>query len=777
MKLKQKLKAFRADLASGELARRQPQTAQALGWMLNFALGLVLAAAPLLGSCAPFGIAVTARAGGQLPGLMCALGASLGYLLFFGASGGVKYTAAVALAFTASYVFQDIKLARTRHFSPALAALFTLLAGILGAVTGPMRRNILLPILLQTLLAWGACWFFREALNFARPESEAAERRHLVSLTVLSACVLMALSGVVLGDTVSVGRLVCLMAVLAVAEKGGPLGGAAVGCALGLAMDGCSFNAPFYTMAYASCGLLSGVFARSGRLMFLLSAILTGAVCVITGSFNGLRAEMLMELLIASGLYLLLPRPLLEQLGAVLRPGAADGESGLRRYAATRIRGMGGAFRELYATVDAAVSSNENDEDIAKVFDRAGDQVCAKCRNKNLCWNSAYLDTLAAFNDTVPRITERGVLAKEDLPSHFLERCRQPDALVAAVNGELRGRMYRRQLRARLSENRAAAYSQYLDVAEALEQAADELQSACGPDHLARRRHSRYLSAVDADADLSVFRDRVGRLHILLESPKLDSMLREPGWLDKLSAAVGVRLCRPLGADTGAEGRVTLMEAEPLCVSVGIASLKKEGERVSGDRGTYFKTEQGQLCVILSDGMGSGEEAARESVSVVGLLERFLRTGMEPAVAMKLLNSMMLLKSGDSWGFATVDLMCVDLFTGEAAFYKYGAAPSYIRTGKSVRRIRSETLAAGLQGGSEALPDTVHLRLKPGSVALIASDGVIAETNDDWLRALLSKSDGKDTKALAKETLQTALRQYGCGDDMTVLALRLDHRA
>ena len=110
---------------------------------------------------------------------------------------------------------------------------------------------------------------------------------------------------------------------------------------------------------------------------------------------------------------------------------------------------------------------------------------------------------------------------------------------------------------------------------------------------------------------------------------------------------------------------MTLLEAEPLAVSVGIAALKKRGEKVSGDRGSYFKTDSGVLCVILSDGMGTGSEAAKESAEIVGILEKFLRSGADPAVAMKLLNSVMLLRGGDdSWGYATVDLMCVDLFSG-----------------------------------------------------------------------------------------------------------------
>ena len=82
-----------------------------------------------------------------------------------------------------------------------------------------------------------------------------------------------------------------------------------------------------------------------------------------------------------------------------------------------------------------------------------------------------------------------------------------------------------------------------------------------------------------------------------------------------------MRLCQPyeLGEDSSS---LTLLEAEPLAVSVGIAALKKRGERVSGDRGTYFKTDSGVLCVILADGMGCGDEAAKDSGQVVDILEK-----------------------------------------------------------------------------------------------------------------------------------------------------------
>ena len=780
MKLKTKLARFRKQLASGEIARRQPQLAQILGWVLNFCLGLVLSTVPLMGACGPFGVAAAAQAGPMLSGMLCALGAVGGSLAAFGFSGGIQSAAAVVLVFTASYVFQELKVYKSVWFMPLMAALFTLLTGMLGAVTAVGGRVPLLSVILRTLLAWGACYFFRDALNVAERETETAEKRHMVSLTVLLACVLMALEGAVIANTVSLGRLLSVLAVMAAAYAGGAFGGCAVGCALGLAMDVAGGGTPFFAMAYGVCGLISGVFAKSGRVMFIASLLLTGAVCVIGASAGGLRPELLYEELTAAVVFMLLPGKALNYAGTMVQPlQMAGGERGLRYYTARRLRRMGEALRDLYDTVDGAVGAPVNDGDISRVFDRASEIVCGKCKNKSECWHSDFMDTLSVFNDVTPCIEERGLLLGEDFPMHFREKCLRPDELVAAVNAELRAREYRRRFRERMAESRSAAYSQYADVAELLSQASEELQNAYGPDHLAGRRLARYLSSIDLDADVSVFRDGTGRLHIVMESTKLKALLREPGYLDKLSGAVGVRLCHPTGADGEGEGRITLLEAEPLSVSVGIASLKKKGESVSGDRGTYFKTEQGTLCVILSDGMGSGESAAKESVAAVRILERFLRSGVDPAVAMKMLNAMMLLKNDDSWGFATVDLMCIDLFTGEAAFYKYGAAPSYVRSGKAVRRVRGESLAAGLSAGAgeAAAPDMVKLRLKPGGMALIASDGVIAETDDGWVRKLLGAYEGEDTKALARDTLQSALKKYGCGDDMTVLAVRLDNRA
>ena len=742
---------------------------------IYFTLGFATACAQVAENGAPFGMALVAAAGPGLSGVAALLGATLGYLASSGLEWGIRYVAAAVLVYTVAFVFHELPVYRTPFFMPAAAASVMAVTAWLGGVS--LARDLvglLSAMFLETVLAFGGAFFFREALA---GNGEDGGLRHGVAVMLLLSTLLMTLSRLIVLDTVSIGRVLALLLVMASAMKGGALAGAAVGTVLGLAMDVGNPGAPFYTMAYALSGLLSGVFGRHGRFLFALAFILSGALAVVCVWTTEIYVSALFETFCASVIFMLLPASWLGQLGMVLQGAErGSGESGLRRFAARRVKNLSEAYGELFETVRRSVEEPVNDENVARVFDRAADAVCVRCKSKNQCWNADYLDTLSAMNDATRAMVAKGSLSPEDLPGHFRAKCGNLNAFVTAVNGELRSMAYRRQLRARLSESRSVAWEQYADIAQVLGSVADELGSINGADPLAERRLLRYLRARDLDAEASVYRDGSGRMRIVIESGRLTPLTDEPDYLEKLSAVVGVRLCRPEETAAGAS-RLTLLEAEPLAVSVGIAALKKRGEKVSGDKGSYFKTDAGVLCVLLSDGMGTGDEAARDSERVVAILEKFLRSGVDPAVAMKILNSVMLLRSPDSWGYATVDLMCVDLFSGDACFYKYGAAPSYVKNGTSIRRIEGESLAAGLSAGDGAgiAPDTVRMRLKPGSLALVASDGVLADAEDDWLKSLLAQ-EGSDMKALARLVLRQAEERFGAADDMTVVTVRVEER-
>ncbi|MDR1132172.1 MAG: SpoIIE family protein phosphatase [Oscillospiraceae bacterium] len=756
----------------------RPQVRSAAGYVLNFILGFIMSGSVIMEGLAPFGIAIVGRARAGWSGISCLIGACLGYILLGGFDWGIKYVATITLVFTVAFVFRETRIIRKAWFMPAAVSAVTAVTSFLNTYEFLNSFPNAVGVFTELVLAGAGTYFFSVALTPQETGGAAAEHRQAISLLLLFACLLMSLARVEIMGAVSIGRLLALLIVFTAAFKGGMLPGCAAGTALGLAMDMASGGGAFFVMAYSFAGLIGGTFSKHGRLLFLVSYIMANTVAVLWTWGGALRFELMCEVFAATLVFAMLPDTLLEFTGGIARlPASGTGESGLRRYAAARAERIGTAFRDLYGTVFRNLSATENDNDIATVFDRAAGTVCAGCKNKDDCWQKNFMDTLSIMNDATGPMLRRGKLVREDLAERFTDRCPSCYTFISTVNSELRGLMYRRQFRSRLNENRVAAYGQYKELADIIEGVARELNYAKGADPLAERRLKRFLRAMGTEADVSVFRDDRGRLRAIIESGHLGPLLRQDNYLEILSGILGTRLCRPPADEDISDRRLVVLEAEPLVASVGIAGVKKKGEPVSGDRGTYFKTDQGVLCVILADGMGSGEKAAKESINAVKTLEAFLRAGVDPAVAMKILNSVLLLKNGEEWGYSTIDLMCVDLFTGETSFYKYGAAPSFVKNGKAIRRVRCESLAAGVCAGEGSAPDIIRMRLKPGNVALIASDGVLVENSDAWLREMLIAGDGVDTKTLAKETLRAAVRQFGCEDDMTVLAVRVDRRA
>ena len=745
-----------------------------VGMLVSFALGLILSTAHIADSPAPFGLAFLAAMGYGSGGALCLVGCALGYFAAFGVASGTQLAAGCCLTFLTAYFLRSRPFVQTRWYPPLVsAAAYIPTRLVLYLLTGGVSLLLISRMALFLILCAGAAYGFDDLLRAQEPRTANAEICRNVSAVFLLACLLMGVNNLLLFDTLSVGRALSVLILLVLSGTGGALCGASAGVILGIAMDVAAGDGVLFSVVYAAAGLLSGQFCKHRRGFFLstfAAAYLLALFCV------ALRIGASAELLLAVGAYLVLPKKFVVAVGAFLQPmRAGSGESGLRRYVAGRVGGMAHAYQQLHDTASQAAVAVENDADAAKIFDRAADRVCCRCKLQQECWTRRALDTLNIMNDATRRIQTRGRLLPEDFPPYFRDRCVYLHEYTEVVNGELRLRAYRQRMQETLQENRTVLWQQYADFAQVLTNVSRELDSGYGADPLAEQRLIRYLRTVGVEADAAVFRESTGRLRVTIDSRYLRPLLELPDYLDKLSAALGVRLCMPEDSVRG--DSLLLLEAEPLAVSVGIASMRKKGEAVSGDRGTYFKTDAGQLCVILSDGMGCGESAADGSIGTVGMLEEFLRSGVSPALAMKLLNSAMLLRDGENWGYATVDLMCMNLFTGEADFYKYGAAPTYVKSGGALKKLRCTSFAPGLEQESGKAPDELHMHLKPGSVAVIASDGVVSDGQDLWLRRLLNDFEDGDMKTLAGSVVRAAIREYGRGDDMTALAVKVEVRS
>lgn len=225
----------------------------------------------------------------------------------------------------------------------------------------------------------------------------------------------------------------------------------------------------------------------------------------------------------------------------------------------------------------------------------------------------------------------------------------------------------------------------------------------------------------------------------------------------------------------------TLIEEEksgPYRLEFGIAKAKKNGNTISGDSSTRIKLKDGKILIALSDGMGTGDEAARNSKKVVINLESLLNTGFEEERAVKLINSYLLVSKQED-NFATIDAMIFNPENGLANFIKIGACPTLIRTNNGIVSIESNSLPAGILG--EINIETREKILKSGNVVVMVTDGVIdaqPEKNEQALMEVISAVKNTSAQRLADIILQEALdSNFGIArDDMTVIVTRVSEK-
>lgn len=166
-------------------------------------------------------------------------------------------------------------------------------------------------------------------------------------------------------------------------------------------------------------------------------------------------------------------------------------------------------------------------------------------------------------------------------------------------------------------------------------------------------------------------------------------------------------------------------EEEPVyCCMTAAATAVKENEEVSGDSYSFFE-EDNAITMILSDGVGSGEAAARDSGRIVDLTEQILDAGLSGKMAVQMLNDM-IGSEGMERHMSTLDVCRIDLKKGECSVIKAGAASTFIKRGEFVEKVSSDALPLGLMTREEE-KESVR-QLQDGDMVIVVSDGVI----QDW---------------------------------------------
>ena len=219
------------------------------------------------------------------------------------------------------------------------------------------------------------------------------------------------------------------------------------------------------------------------------------------------------------------------------------------------------------------------------------------------------------------------------------------------------------------------------------------------------------------------------------------------------------------------DGTVTLRMTRARSVAAKcVLRVCNTGEEECGDTAVSFENCSDKLCVLISDGMGRGREAALTSSICSMFIQKMIGGGGRAETVIKMLSGFIRTKSGEC--SATVDLAEIDLLSGRCEFYKCGASASFVKRGGRVVKLSANTVPLGILSGGDV--GKVSFDSQDGDVIFMLSDGVLPDGDEtEWFLELLASGYDSDHRLMAEKIIDGA-RRRGSDDDISVAIIKIE---
>lgn len=634
----------------------------------------------------------------------------------------------------------------------------------------------------ESAICFGAVFMFITALPVIL---NGNERRYISDVEAISViCVFallvrcMASLPLVFGINPSV---VCAIVLLMVINLEGEIAsGAAMGVILGIVAVTDTQSMCSSVGAFAIASLCSGVLKKFGKWGIIFG--FTFANALFAAFF---REEILpfdiFEVVCASVIFAVLPQKITSYISsfpAKTVHTSADTNvthDKLQTMISDRLKRLSCSFSSLASSYERCFENRTMSKQyIIRMLDTASSKICPDCGLKYSCWERGYKASYAAMLDMLKKAEEKGSLSVSDIPEPFSSKCIKSDGFVKSFNRMFEVYRVEKLWQKRLNESRALVSNQLRGIGFAIDRLGAEF-SMC-VDVPAEKQLKTALdregircddiaffngSGTDFSADIYFKNSRISKK----DEQTINAVVAElTGKTTYLARSQYVNSCLVL----------TFKPCLDFCISTAVAAVCRSGEEVSGDSHVICENACGETVCAISDGMGTGVSASRESLAATELLRDFLSSGIDVETSLELINSSLLLRSsGDS--FATMDVCTARLSDGVLSFSKSGAAPSYIRNEYGISKIESDSLPFGVLETDSNIK-TELFAVENSAVVLMMSDGVYDVFDHEKEDGIMKKFESLETvnpQIIASVMLNTALELSGgkADDDMTVLAL------
>jgi len=761
--------------------------------LVIFAASFLLSRAAVFGELLPFGTAFFVSAVGYRKNLNWLLALPVSFGLLTTVSGYVLWES-VAVILMSACILQSVNVREHLRvsFLPGVAFLCTAaVKGGFAALWGSTPFAFI-TVGFECLLAGGLTYAFVivfASLTRIKVEGTGLTVEEAACFMVLATGILSGLNDVYVG-VFSVAGIISGYFIMSAAYIGGSGMGAGIGALTGIIPSITAVAAPNAVGIYAFSGLSAGMFRHIGKLG-CPAGFITGHL-VFSVYFLGQTSltAALGEALIAGLVFALHPEKWFDSLRHLMSFSNSDKSGDSSVEVLKKVKELGFVFHELGRTFEQTGSGQEfeqtsDQEDgidsLDLMFNTITANVCVGCPMFKTCWENDVYNTYQNILALFVKKEEQGSISQKDIKGVLGRRCRRTVEMAATINCVWDICQVNCFWQKKLKESKGLVSSQLHGVADIISRLVRQTEIKEHSEEEIEDRLAEIMSINGIQIkDISVFKRNNSYHCHLLRTPCRG--LKECA--GKTSAIIedvlGVRMsmgfahCAMETAKKHCE--ISYVPRRMLDLDVGIAQKMKTGNVISGDSFASVFLHS-RTALILSDGMGSGARAAKDSSATVSLLKRLLESGFDRDLAVKTVNATLALRSPEE-SFSTVDLTMIDLFSGKTDFIKISAEPSFVKKGKKIQVIESSSLPIGILDTVDYEP--VSVDLENGDILVMATDGLLdagrkTKVRENWVMAELNKFGQEDPQRIADYLLFRAEEMSGGRllDDVLVVVVRV----
>ena len=734
--------------------------------------GLLATKVQIMSALSPLGIVLSAA----MPlsfSLTTSLGAFLGYLFFSDTPDPFRYTAALFATVSLRMLAGSLKKISEQPFFCAFSVLTALT--VCNLVTCMQDTSQTLILLSEGVLAGGLTYFVRRALGANIISGIGLNGEELTSVVITLDLLLIALVPLNIFGF-SLGRTLTVALILAAARFGGVTGGAVCGTAVGFAAA-LSESDPRVVCLYAVGGMVSGLFSAGGRVTGILGFSIPAFICLGFFGIDKNTVYSILEILLGTAVYLLIPKSGCVLLATLFSPPVRlESLEGMRQSLVMRLKCASGALCDVSSTIEEVAKRLKkiNIPEPSDIFSRCEKKVCRGCSFRINCWETEREETMEALGILASGIREGNYEFSLQIPG-FYNKCLRRDSLFSALKADYCE--YLSQLRAeeRIDQVRGVVADQFDGISDMLLDLSEEMGTSRNYDLDTAETVVSALREIGLlTTDCSCSCDKYGRMSLEMKIHNFESRaINRRKILEQLEAACERRFEPPTTQKVDDIVYVTIKERAVITPEIGVAQIPAAGG-ICGDAYSTFGDGFGRYFLLLSDGMGTGGRAAVDGAMTAGLMERLLKAGFGFDCSLRIVNSALLYKSTDE-SLSTVDIACIDLYTGETELYKAGAAPTLVRRNGKVGKAESHSLPIGIL--REIGFDRSAITLKFDDVVVVLSDGATVD-GVDWICKEIDAFEDDTAQNLADRIANAAARRSDKNhpDDITVLVAVLNRK-